>query len=110
MLKSNLCDYKVAYILVKDDITIVVSYLPIEVTFKKCISFIKCITEIDGTTIDDDDDADLGLVMLMYNLLEYSSNYSDTTAILWFYFKDKAINFNANIEDDNAFKSFKYKD
>ena len=48
--------------------------------------------------------------MPMYNLLEYSSNYSDTTAILWFYFKDKATNFNANIEDDNAFKSFKYKD
>ena len=108
MLKSDLCDYKVAYILVKDDITIINSYLPIEVTFKKCTSFIKCITETDGTTIDDTED--LGLIMPMYNLLEYSSNYSDTTAILWFYFKDKATNFNANIEDDNAFKSFKYKD
>ena len=32
-----------------------------------------CITTIDGTTIDDAEDLDL--VMPMYNLLEYSSNY-----------------------------------
>ena len=36
--------------------------------------------KIDGTTIDDA--ADLDLVMLMYNLLMYNSNYSDTTACL----------------------------
>ena len=43
----------------------------------------------------------------MYNLLEYSSNYSDRTGSLWFYSKNEAINFNLNIEDNNAFKSFK---
>ena len=43
----------------------------------------------------------------MYNLLEYSSNYSDRTGNLWFYSKNEAINFNPNIEDNNAFKSFK---
>ena len=43
----------------------------------------------------------------MYNLLEYSSNYSDTTSSLWFYSKDGTTNFNANIEDSNTFKSFK---
>ena len=31
--------------------------------------------------------------MLMYNLIEYSSNYSDTKGILWFYSKDEAANF-----------------
>ena len=35
-------------------------------TFKNCVSFIKCITEIDGTTIDDAEDLDL--VIPVYNL------------------------------------------
>ena len=47
--------------------------------------------------------------MPMYNLLEYSSNYSDETGSLCFYSKDEANNFNADIADDNAFKSFSYK-
>ena len=61
----------------------------------------------DETTIDDAEDFDL--VMLMYNLLEYSSNRSDTTGSLWFYSIDEATNFNVDIEDDNTFKSFEYK-
>ena len=45
------------------------------------------ITKIDGRTIDDAEDAeDLDLVMLMYNLMEYSSNYSETTGGLWLYY------------------------
>ena len=56
-----------------------------------------------------DDAKDLDLIMPIYNLLEYSSNYSDTTGSLWLYSKDKAKNFNANIEDNKAFKFFKYK-
>ena len=61
----------------------------------------------DGTTINDA--ADLDLVMPMYNLMEYSSNYSETTGSLWFYSKDEATNFNADIANDNNFRSFKYK-
>ena len=45
----------------------------------------------------------------MYNLLEHSSSYSDATDSLQFYSKDEANNFNANIEDNSAFKSFKFK-
>ena len=45
----------------------------------------------------------------MYNLIEYSSNYSDTTCSLWFYSKDEANNFDANINNNNAFESFEYK-
>ena len=47
--------------------------------------------------------------MLMYNLLEYSSNYSEATVSLWFYSENKANNFNNNIENNNYFKSFKYQ-
>ena len=83
MLNPNLCDYNDAYILVRDDITIIGCNLQTEVAFKNCATFIMCITKIDRTTIDDADD--LNLAMLMYNLLEYSSNYSDTTGSSWFY-------------------------
>ena len=38
--------------------------------FKTCAPFTKCITEIDGTTVDDAEGLDL--VLPMYNLLEYS--------------------------------------
>ena len=47
--------------------------------------------------------------MPMYNLIEYASNYSETTGSLWFYLKDKATDFNADIVNTNDFKSFKYK-
>ena len=47
--------------------------------------------------------------MPMCNLLECSSNYSDTTGSLWFYSKDEATNFNADIVNRNNFKFFNYK-
>ena len=106
VLKSNLCDYNDVYILVRGDITVGASP-QIQVIFKYCPPFTKCITKIDGTTIDDAENFDL--VMPMYNLIEYSSDYSETTGSLWFYSKDEANNFNNNITNTNNFKSFKYK-
>ena len=54
-----------------------------QVVFKNCAPFTKCITKIDGTIIDGAED--LNLLMPMYSLIEYSSNYSKTTASLWFH-------------------------
>ena len=45
----------------------------------------------------------------MYNLIEFSSNYSQTTGSLWFCSKDEATNFNADNANNNNFKCFKYK-
>ena len=45
----------------------------------------------------------------MYNLIEYSSNYSETTGSLWFYSKDEPTNFSVDIANNDNFKSFKYK-
>ena len=84
ILKSNLCDYNDAYILVRGDIT-VVAVPATQVAFKICAPFTKCITKIDETTKDDAEDLDL--VTPMYKLIEYSSNYSETN-ILWLYSKD----------------------
>ena len=78
----------------------------IQVAFKDCAPFTKCITKLHETRIDDAEDLDL--VMPMYNLIEYSSNYSETTGSLCFYSKDEAINFNADIKNNTNFKSFKY--
>ena len=47
--------------------------------------------------------------MPMYNLIEYSSNYSEATGSLWFYSKDEVTDFDADIVNDNNFKSFEYK-
>ena len=46
--------------------------------------------------------------MLMYNLIQYISSYFKITGSLWFYSKDKATNFNADLANNN-FKSFKAK-
>ena len=45
----------------------------------------------------------------MYNLLEYSLNYSDTTGSLWFYSKDETTNSNGHIRNNAASKSLQYK-
>ena len=106
-MKSNLCDYNNAHILVRGDLTIKGHHVT-QVALKTCAPFTKCIKKILGTTIDDTEDLDL--IMSMYNLLEYISNYSETTGRLWFYYKDEATNLNVDIGNNNAFKSFNYKD
>ena len=47
--------------------------------------------------------------MPMYNLIECSLNYSETTRSSCFYSKDEATNSNNNIANTDNFKSFKYK-
>ena len=45
----------------------------------------------------------------MYNLIEYTSYYSETKGSLRFFSKDEATNFNVVIPNDNNFKSLKFK-
>ena len=47
--------------------------------------------------------------MPMYNLMKYNWNYSETTGSWWFCSKDEVTNFNANIANDDNFKSFEYQ-
>ena len=106
VLKPNFCGYKDTCILVRGIMTII-RHQVTQLAFKNCVPFTKCITRIDGTTIGDAEH--LELVMPTYNLVEYSSNYSETTGSLWFYSKDEATNFNADIANNNNFESFEYK-
>ena len=97
-----LCWY--AYILAKETITITaegdddaaerIDERNKDVVFKNCAPFTKCISRINNIDIDNAQDFDI--VMSMYNLIEYSDNYSKTSGNLWQYCKDDPNN---NIAD-----------
>ena len=110
MLKSSLCDYSDAYILVKGTITITGAGVDAAarqaderdegVAFKNCAPFTNWISEINNTQVDNAKDIDI--IMPMYNLIEYSDNYAKTTGSLWQYFRDEP---NDNLANSESFKS-----
>ena len=110
MLRSNLCDYADVYILVKETLTITGAGAHADarqaderdkgVIFKNCAPFVKCINRLNNTNMDTAQDIDI--VMPMYNLIEYSDNYSKTSGSLWQYYKDDP---NDNITQSESFKS-----
>ena len=135
MLRSDLCDFSDAYIVVKRDITVDKktftnndfkdpnntaanttatnnannnTFGEKKLVFKNNALFINCITKINGIKIDNADNLDV--VMPMYNLLEYSKNYNKTTGSLWNYYRDEP---NSSTDNDNithsTLKSFDYK-
>ena len=98
--------YSDAYILVAADITAIPNNAATQVLFKNCALFEKCRTEINKTFVDEADF--INIIMPMYNLIEYSDNYSDTSGSLWQFKRDEIIN-NADVTNDNNASSFKYK-
>ena len=110
ILRSNLCDSTHAYILVKGTITITgagdidaakrLDERNKGVIFKNCASFTKCISRINDAEVDNAQDIDI--LMPMYNLSEYSNNYSKASGSLWQYYKDEP---NDNITQSESFKS-----
>ena len=112
MLRSNLCDYSDAYILVKGTITVTAPGVNNNadnirdkknrpLTLKNNAPFVSCITRINGELIEDADDLDI--VMSMYNLLEYSKNYRKTIGSLYNYYRDEL----SDDTDDNNFDNIK---
>ena len=137
MLKSDLCDFSDAYIVVKGNIiadkrTFTANdfdgsnntaanaaatntandnaFGEKKLVFKNNAPFINWISKINGVQIDNAEDLDV--VMPMYNLLEYSKNYRKTTGSLWNYYRDQP---NSTIGDNNIThsilnsESFDYK-
>ena len=110
MLKSSLCDYSDAYILVKGRITITGAGADAaarqadernkSIISKNSAPFVNCKSEINNTEIDNAKDIDI--VIPRYNLIEYSDNYSKTYGRLWQYYKDKP---NDNLANSESFKS-----
>ena len=106
MLRSDLCDYSDAYILVKGTITVngVLNGAENEILrknrpliLKNNAPFLSCMTKINNEFIEDADD--LAIVMPMYNLLEYSKNYRKTIGSLYNYYRDE-------LSDDNNPNNF----
>ena len=81
VIKSNLCDYSDAYILVTGNITATGGDPNIRVAFKDCAPFTKCIIHINDEHVNNADNLDI--IIPMYNLIEYSDKYSDTSGSLW---------------------------
>ena len=124
MLRSDLCDFSDAYIVVKWTITLTTTdrrgFVDITnrfLAFRNNAPFINYISKINNVSIDNAEDLDV--VMPLYNLLEYSNNYKKTTEILWNYYRDEPNspplndddppNVNYNADPINNSESFKYK-
>ena len=106
-IESNICDYSDAYILVTGNINVAGGDNNTKVVFKNCSPFEKGSTEIDGTLVDEADF--INITMPMYNLIEYSDNYSDSSGSLWNFERDEIIN-NANVTNNDNAPLFKYKE
>ena len=111
MLRSSLCDYSDAYILVTGNIIVNNTITNKKVIFKNSASFTNCISKTNNAQKDNAEY--INIVMPMYNLIEYSDNYLKTSGRLWQYCKDiPAVNNADNIVDftaTNATDSFKFK-
>ena len=133
MLRSDLCNFSDAYIVVKGNIIVdkktftandfeapnntaaIVTATDTandnafgekKLIFKNNAPFINCTSKINGIKIDNAEDLDV--VMPMYNLLEYSKNYRKTTGSLWNYYSDEPNigedgGVNCSIMDSNSF-------
>ena len=112
MLRSSLCDYCDAYILIKCTITVTAPGVTNNANnirhkrnrpliLKNNAPFVSCITRINGELIEDADDLDI--VMPIYNLLEYSKNYRKTIGSLYNYYRDEL----SDDADDNNFANIK---
>ena len=108
LLRSDLCDFSDAYVIVKGYITVTDdidapnntaanatatnnandnAFGDKKLVFKNNAPFINCISKING--VKNDNAEDLDVVMHMHNLLEYSKNYRETTGSLWDYYTDE---------------------
>ena len=108
VLKPNLCDYAEAYILVDGTIRAAAANATTRLALKICVPFTKCNLEINDEHVDTAENLDI--VMPMYNLIEYSDNYQDSSATLYQYKRDKPPEGDPipNVAVDNL-GSFKYK-
>ena len=127
MLRSDLCYFSDAHIVLKGDITVTEKTFTVDdieaanntvakanasntandngfgekkLIFKNNAPFINCISKTNGIKIDNAEYLDV--VMPMYNLLEYSKNYIKTSGSLWNYYRDKP---SSSIDDENIIHS-----
>ena len=108
VLKPNLCDYAEAYILIDGTIRAAAADVNTRLALKNRALFTNCNLEINDEHVDTAENLDI--TMPMYNLIEYSDNYQDSSAILYQYKRDEPPEADAiaDLMVDNS-SSFKYK-
>ena len=108
VLKPNLCDYAEAYILVDGTIRAAAADNNTRLALKNCAPITKCNLEINDEHVDTAENLDI--VMPMYNLIEYSDNYQDSSTTLYQYKRDEPPEADvvADLTANNS-SSFKYK-
>ena len=88
VLKPNLCDYAEAYILVDGTIRAADNVdNTTRLALRNCAPFTKCNIEINDEHADIAENLDI--IMPMYNLIEYSDSYQDSSATLYQYKRDE---------------------
>ena len=92
------------------DIKVAVVAANTNVAFKNCAPFTRCVTHINDEHVETSESLDI--IMPMYNLIEYSDNYADSSGSLYQFKRDESQMNNAgnpsNVDLDNS-TSFKYK-
>ena len=80
-----------------------------KVVFKNCAPFTRCVTHINDEHVKTAENLDV--IMPMYNLIEYSDNYPDSSGSLYQFKRDEQNMNNGNIADITTTysSSFKYK-
>ena len=105
IIKPNSCDYSDTYILVIGNI----QNKPANsvVAFKNCAPFRTCDVTINDEHVEKAEDLDI--VMPMYNLLEYSDNYQDSTGSLYQFKRDEPPDDNADVANNTSSLVYKSK-
>ena len=108
VLKPNLCDYAEVYIFIDHTIRAAAAYANTRLALQNHAPFTKCNLEINDEHVDTAENLDI--TMPMYNLIEYSDNYQDSSATLYQYKRDEPPEDDAvaDLTADNS-SSFKYK-
>ena len=98
-IKSSLCDYFDAFILVTGYITVTANNNT-DVVFKNCEPFSTCTTKINDIFVDQANHT--YLAMPMYNVIGYSNNYPDTSGSLWQFKSDEVPVNNDDLSINNS--------
>ena len=110
VIKPNLCDYSDPYILVTGDMKVEDVAANTNVEFKNCAPFTRCGTHMNDEHVERAENLDI--IMPMYNLIEYSDKFADSSGSLYQFKRDESpINDDENplnVALDNS-ASFKYK-
>ena len=109
MLRSKLCDFSDAYIVVKETITLTKDenrdFIDVRsrcLVFKNNALFTNCLSKINNVLIDNTENLDFA--MPMYNLLQYSKNYKKTRRSLWNYYRHEPNGFPDNNYNAHSIK------